>query len=183
MIESSASGSSDSPRDPVFSAQEVTRFAGLFSQFITAMQSHADANGTHELVDLLDAHLGAPAKQMESVGASYPRWRWADVDLALDTLLPGEPVGVTGSHSEGLGDIIEDTFGNYRPGAVQRNAFPSGHGSVRYVAMNALRLTRFEGEPVVAYAHGEDMMGDESNMQIEVLTADHALSRRVPAPL
>jgi len=183
MIESSASGSSDSPRAPVFSAQEVTRFAGLFSQFITAMQSHADANGTHELVDLLDAHLGAPAKQMESVGASYPRWRWADVDLALDTLLPGEPVGVTGSHSEGLGDIIEDTFGNYRPGAVQRNAFPSGHGSVRYVAMNALRLTRFEGEPVVAYAHGEDMMGDESNMQIEVLTADPALSRRVLAAL
>jgi hypothetical protein len=95
MIEPSTSGSSDSPRDQVFSAQEVTRFAGLFSQFITAMQSHTDANGTHELVEMLDAHLGAPAKRMEPVGAAYPRWRWADVDLALDTLLPGEPVGVS----------------------------------------------------------------------------------------
>ena len=108
MIEPSTSGSSDSPRDQVFSAQEVTRFAALFSQFITTMQSHTDANGANELVDLLDAHLGASAKRMEPVGAAYPRGRWADVDLALDTLLPGEPVGVTGSHTESLGDLIED---------------------------------------------------------------------------
>ena len=173
----------DEPRDPVFSPQDVTRFASLFTEFMSAMQTHADSHGGREIATAVDAHLGGPAAQREPVGSTYPRWRWADVDQALDALLPGDVAGVGGSHSEGLAELIGDEFGNYSLGAVERSTFPTGHDSVRYVAMNALRFATYEGVPVIAYAHVSETMGEEHHVQVEVLAQEHAFARTVLAAL
>jgi ATP-dependent 26S proteasome regulatory subunit len=188
MSETPASGHSDDAapdthRDPVFTPEDVTRFASLFTDFMSAMQTHADSRGGSEIATAVDAHLGGPAAQREPVGSTYPRWRWADVDQALDALLPGDAAGVGGSHSEGLAELIGDMFGNYNLGAVERSTFPTGHDSVRYVAMNALRFATFEGEPVIAYAHVSETMGEEHHVQVEVLAREQTFARTVLAAL
>lgn len=146
------------------------------------MQVAAAGGQDDAIAEVVEAHLGTSPVVLEPVRATYPRWRWADVDAALDRLDAQALRGVIGAHSEGLGELVQDMYGSYRLGAVQRSAFPVGPGEVRYVATNALRFAIVQGRPVVTYAHLGDGM-EETDVHVEVLAGDPALARQVLADL
>lgn len=163
-------------------------------------------DGTTGVRELIGEHLGSAGQGLELVGSTYPAWRWADLDAALDGLDEDQTMRGVGPGVSSLAELLASSTearrndpDDYRPGRVeyrpgpveyqlgrvdcqpgpvQRSAFPVGPDEVRFVGTNVLRLVRVEGAPVVVFAY--DTCG-EPGVRVEVLAADQAAARSVLA--
>lgn len=163
---------------------DISLFAKQFQTFLETMDHYATGASRDHIAEELGAHLGTDPRTLDPVRQEFARWQWVEIDRALDELAEEQDLrGVIPSQdASGISDLLANHYSVYELGAIQRRAVPTGPGTVRHVATNALRLLRIGTIPVVVFATElEDGPGDTQNIVVEIICSDHQLARETLA--
>jgi hypothetical protein len=126
------------------------------------------------LMPQLDAHLGGPADELPVVVERIDIHRWADVDIALETISARDAdarlVGVGGGdrHHQSLSDLMaQSEWGRFRQGQVDRLSVAVGPDSERATVAFGLHLFTYVGEPVLVLQRGHNPQhGAEPRLEV-----------------
>ena len=136
-----------------------------------------------DLMPVLDAHLGVRADQLPVVVERIDVHRWADTDIALETIAARDPesrlLGVGGGdqrHHSSLGDLMSQAeWGRFTSGQVDRLNVPTGPDTERATVAFGLHLFRHNGSPLVVLQRvGSSQYGSESRLEVLATRADDA---------
>jgi hypothetical protein len=163
-----------------------TSVARLVKQLLK--EEEAPRRGT-ALMPVLDEHFGSPADEMPVVFERIDVHRWADVDIALETITARDPnarlVGVGGGdrHHMSLGDLMANAeWGRFRQGQVDRLSVAIGPDSERATVAFGLHLFSYEDQPVLVLQRGHNPQhGGEA--RVEVITGQPEVASRLLAEL
>lgn len=160
---------------------DLPAFAVQFQKFLDTMSDLAEQPDRDVFESELGTHLGVSPRSLAPVRQEFPRWRWIDVDAALDALSATQFLRgvVPAGDPDGLSEVLSNRYSNYAWGSVERTALPSGPGQVTHVATNAIRQLEIDGQPVIAFATDSSSQDPEGAIAVEVLSGDAAVSRRV----
>ena len=160
-----------------------------FQRIVRAMlEQLPQETGRPRLVDVLTSHLGVEPNTLAVVASQVPPHRIVDADIALAEVSEQDPdrtlVGIAGDarHHMSFGDLVQGhggMFGAGLPvGQVDYDRMPTGPGEDdrRQVVTSGIRLFRFEGQPVAVRQQGVNRQFGREAGNIEVMSADRALS-------
>ena len=160
-----------------------------FQRIVRAMLEQLPQEaGRPRLVDVLTSHLGVEPNTLAVVASQVPPHRIVDADIALAEVSEQDPdrtlVGIAGDarHHMSFGDLVQGhggMFGAGLPvGQVDYDRMPTGPGEDdrRQVVTSGIRLFRFEGQPVAVRQQGMNRQFGREAGNIEVMSADRALS-------
>ncbi|WP_107704783.1 AAA family ATPase [Nocardioides allogilvus] len=148
-----------------------TSLARLVNQLLKEEQP--TGRGT-PLLPVLDAHFGTPADELPVVSERIDVHRWADVDIALETLAARDPdarlLGVGGGdrHHSSLSDLMANAeWGRFRQGQVDRLSVAVGPDSERATVSFGLHLFAYGDEPVLVLQRGHNPQhGGEARLEV-----------------
>jgi ATPase family associated with various cellular activities (AAA) len=163
-----------------------TSLARLVKQLLK--EEETPQRGT-PLLPILDEHFGSPADEMPVVFERIDVHRWADVDIALDTIAARDPrarlLGVGGGdrHHMSLSDLMANAeWGRFRQGQVDRLSLAIGPDSERATVAFGLHLFTYQDEPVLVLQRGHNPQhGGEA--RVEVITSKPEVASRLLAEL
>ena len=163
-----------------------TSLARLVKQLLK--EDEAPQRGT-PLLPVLDEHFGSPADELPVVSERIDIHRWADVDIALETIAARDPearlVGVGGGdrHHMSLGDLMANAeWGRFRQGQVDRLSVAIGPDSERATVAFGLHLFAYGDEPVLVLQRGHNPQhGGEA--RVEVITRRPETASRLLAEI
>ncbi|CAA9394903.1 MAG: Cell division protein FtsH [uncultured Nocardioides sp.] len=155
--------------------QELRASLARLVKQLTKEEDGATQRGT-PLLPVLDEHFGSPADEMPVVSERVDVHRWADVDIALESITGRDPharlLGVGGGdrHHLSLSDLMANAeWGRFRQGQVDRLSVAIGPEAERATVAFGLHLFRYRDEPVLVLQRGHNPQhGGEA--RIEVIT-------------
>ena len=136
-----------------------------------------------DLMPVLDAHLGVRADTLPVVVEPISVHRWADTDIALETIAARDPgarlLGVGGGdqrHHSSLGDLMSQAeWGRFSSGQVYRLNVPTGPDTERATVAFGLHLFRHDGRPLVVLQRvGNPQYGSQSRLEVLANESDDA---------
>ncbi|GIM63377.1 ATPase [Planomonospora venezuelensis] len=128
-----------------------------------------------DLMPVLDAHLGGRADELPVVVEPISVHRWADTDIALETIAARDPgvrlLGVGGGdqrHHSSLGDLMSQSeWGRFSSGQVDRLNVPTGPDTERATVAFGLHLFHHDGSPLVVLQRvGNPQYGSQSRLEV-----------------
>src|SRR5690349_6869309 len=143
----------------------------------------ASSRRGEDLMPILDAHLGVRADELPVVVEPISVHRWADTDIALETIAAHDPesrlLGVGGGdqrHHSSLGDLMSQAeWGRFSSGQVDRLNVPTGPDSERATVAFGLHLFHHDGSPLVVLQRvGNPQYGSESRLEVLARRTDAA---------
>ena len=147
------------------------------------LQDETAVRRGHDLMPVLDAHLGGAADELPVVVETVSAHRWADTDIALASITARDPdaslVGVGGGdqrHHSSLGDLMANAeWGRFRSGQVDRLNVATGPDSETATVAFGLHLFRHGGFPLAVLQRvGNPQYGSESRLEVLATEADAA---------
>ncbi len=108
---------------------DLPAFAVQFQKFLDTMSDLAEQPDRDVFESELGTHLGVSPRSLDPVRQEFPRWRWIDVDAALDALSATQTLrGVVpaGDPRRPLRGAVEPVQQLRLGGSVERTALPPG---------------------------------------------------------
>lgn len=160
---------------------DVAAFARRITAFLDRLEALATDQGEDSFAAELTAHLGFDPLTADPVSRTFPQWRHADLDQAVEQVLG--PTASTLGISDGdpeytLTDLVVNRGGIYRPSAVARQSVQVGPRQQRRVVSEAVHLFTWEQRPVVLLQHSAGDYG-VPELRVEVLCADPDSAQRL----
>lgn len=146
-------------------------------------EEHPSNRRGEDLMPVLDAHLGVRADELPVVVEPISVHRWADTDIALETIAARDPearlLGVGGGdqrHHSSLGDLMSQAeWGRFSSGQVDRLNVPTGPDTERATVAFGLHLFRHDGAPIVVLQRaGNPQYGSQSRLEVLAPGTDEA---------
>lgn len=133
----------------------------------------------------VEAHLGAPVRDLPLVSEAIASHRLVDADIALDRLAdsPGsELFGCSGGqqrYHEDFPQLLQHPHVAFAPAPVDYVAVDTGPDSQRRVVAFGIRLLQFEGSPVAVLQRAAAPQFGRISASLDVLSGDAELSGRL----
>lgn len=139
------------------------------------------------LLPILDEHFGSPADEMPVVFERIDVHRWADVDIALESITSRDPqarlLGVGGGerHHSSLSDLMANAeWGRFRQGQVDRLSVAVGPDAERATVAFGLHLFNYQDQPVLVLQRGHDPQHG-AEPRLEVVASQPEIASRLLA--
>ncbi|MBP3045027.1 ATP-binding protein [Arthrobacter jiangjiafuii] len=171
--------------------EKLGEFLANFNRAIELARTHtAENDGREHLVDVLTAHVGVAAADVPIVSQDIPVHRFADLDIAMETIAARDPgarlIGVGGGQQrqhQSLSDLVQEGFGPVGIGQPDFLNLAIGPERSRDVVALGLRLFTYEGIPLAVLQRAANPQYGRSGPDVAVLAREREAAVRFLAEI